>query len=568
MALPQRQFGQYTGYTRRPDGGFNFQLADGRTMPSPPSETAAEVARKIDALRPSVGAAPSAGPDQRLAFNAVQPDDATRQVSDAVFGGAEGQRASEQAAAPTERYVYDRQGKYVDTATGDIGEMRRASKGGLVPSALQQTTQGGYEQSPEYIESQKESLKEQTRAIDDLTHARVEKAEAERQMFTQGVAATGQQMAEQSQMLEELRTKTAESERYAQEQEQDAAAAKEDPSRLFRGTGGTFKAIGAAISVGLGAFGAALARTPNYALSMIDRAIDRDIDAQRSEIAQKKDSAKGALAQHIRNGLSLERAEALLRSQQLQYATLTAQANAAKFSGQEQEALARQLTSELQQKHAQSMEEYRIRSGGEITQSVSARYQAPSAGGFVPDSAKEVLEREGKARTNEKLRLDAASGGDQRPTSPELSNRIAKNASLFNAATEVDRELNETGEWRGEILDPTGISAGAYNPIGLGIINKGSRNKIEQASSQFAAEYQSAAGIGSSDADAARVREFTMGNGSYAARKRGAKAGQEHAVQTVASEIGILPPAQRNKVIETLPESMRDEVILRLQRGK
>lgn len=72
---------------------------------------------------------------------------------------------------------------------------------------------------------------------------------------------------------------------------------KVEPTRLFKNADGSTdypKAIGAAIAVGLGALGASLpARMggtggPNQALGIIQRAIDRDIDAQKSDIASKR----------------------------------------------------------------------------------------------------------------------------------------------------------------------------------------------------------------------------------------------------------------------------------------
>jgi hypothetical protein len=70
-----------------------------------------------------------------------------------------------------------------------------------------------------------------------------------------------------------------------------------EPKRMFKNADGSTnypKAIGAAIAVGLGALGASLPRRmggtggPNMALQIVQRAIDRDIDAQKSDIAQKR----------------------------------------------------------------------------------------------------------------------------------------------------------------------------------------------------------------------------------------------------------------------------------------
>ncbi len=63
--------------------------------------------------------------------------------------------------------------------------------------------------------------------------------------------------------------------------QQEFASAEVDPDRLL-GSGG--KRIMAGIGIALGAMGAALARTPNYAMQIIGDAIERDIRAQESNL--------------------------------------------------------------------------------------------------------------------------------------------------------------------------------------------------------------------------------------------------------------------------------------------
>jgi len=77
----------------------------------------------------------------------------------------------------------------------------------------------------------------------------------------------------------------------------DLQTAKIDPTRFYRhpdGTANLPKSIGAAIAIGLGALGSILPAQyggtggPNVALQIIDKAIDRDIQAQRDDIANKR----------------------------------------------------------------------------------------------------------------------------------------------------------------------------------------------------------------------------------------------------------------------------------------
>lgn len=95
-----------------------------------------------------------------------------------------------------------------------------------------------------------------------------------------------------------------------------------DPDRLFKkkGTGAKFLA---AIAAGLGAYASAMTGTRNFALDIINSAIDDDIEAQKTEIAQ----AAGAITEQrnllndlIRKGMSDTEAEAAARAIMLQRA--------------------------------------------------------------------------------------------------------------------------------------------------------------------------------------------------------------------------------------------------------
>jgi hypothetical protein len=74
-----------------------------------------------------------------------------------------------------------------------------------------------------------------------------------------------------------------------------------DPDRLWKQKG-TAAEIGAAIAQALGAFGAGLTGGPNYAMQIIQTAIDRDIQAQRDDIANKRGSL-----QDLRGSLDVAR---------------------------------------------------------------------------------------------------------------------------------------------------------------------------------------------------------------------------------------------------------------------
>lgn len=123
---------------------------------------------------------------------------------------------------------------------------------------------------------------------------------------------------------------------------------KIDPDRFYKrlGTGGT---ILAAIAGAMGTFGATLGGGQNAALAIINNAIDRDIEAQRSEIQSKKDGVvldQNALARmqsvyqdeiqalNAAKMMMLENAKLKVQSLAQQTSNQTAKQNAAQLIGQ------------------------------------------------------------------------------------------------------------------------------------------------------------------------------------------------------------------------------------------
>jgi hypothetical protein len=123
-------------------------------------------------------------------------------------------------------------------------------------------------------------------------------------------------------------------------------AMREDPARVLRSAGG---AVSAAIAIGLGAAGAALAGGgENSALAIIQRNIDRDIAAQRTDLATAgnvADARRGILGIVSQEFSSREAAESAARAAMLQ----AAQAQAARVTAGLDNEAARLRGEELQQ---------------------------------------------------------------------------------------------------------------------------------------------------------------------------------------------------------------------------
>jgi hypothetical protein len=110
---------------------------------------------------------------------------------------------------------------------------------------------------------------------------------------------------------------------------------KVDPRRLWNDAG-TGKKVTASIGMILGGIGSALAGGPNYAVEIIDRAIQRDIEGQKAEI----DKNQNLLAHNLKQTDDLRLAHQLTRADLLDSSAAQLQRAAASFAGEKSQAAA------------------------------------------------------------------------------------------------------------------------------------------------------------------------------------------------------------------------------------
>jgi hypothetical protein len=107
---------------------------------------------------------------------------------------------------------------------------------------------------------------------------------------------------------------------------------KIDPQRLFGGS--TWRTIGAAIAAGIGAYASTITGQPNFALSIIDKAIDRDVDAQKEELLKKKGKVgevRNAYQDNLQRFKDEDVARAATKAQQRELVAQKYQENLAKM---------------------------------------------------------------------------------------------------------------------------------------------------------------------------------------------------------------------------------------------
>jgi hypothetical protein len=226
---------------------------------------------------------------------------------------------------------------------------------GMINVTETQTTSSGYDMK-EAEKLLEEQLSIQTR-LNNLNLFQGEKETKER------LAA----IKDLNQQDEELKLAQEERQRQQRLREEELMAqvsaatneyksAEVDPDRLFKKKG-TGSKILAALAAGLGAYASAMTGTKNFALDIINSAIDDDIDAQKTEIAQKAGAIteqRNLLNDLIRKGMSDTEAEKAARVIMIERVELQLKERLEKISGsaakQQGQLLQEQLNNEKQLK--------------------------------------------------------------------------------------------------------------------------------------------------------------------------------------------------------------------------
>jgi len=267
---------------------------------------------------------------------------------------------------------------------------KKAAGARALPTSQIVSTTGGFEPSEEYLKASLDNARKRSGLAGEIkeNNDRSIKTEIADTANTQALRA--QHAQEQQQLQNEIDKRVKEDEARAEQARKEYQGAKVDPNRIFAGEGGTVKALVYAVSAALGAFGATLGRTENFAQNMINGIIDRDINAQEAEIAVKRDNASNAMADLQRSGLSRDQSRTLLRQIQKDYVSSLTDKQRAEAKLDENDSNYKMLKLGLEKDTIEFLEKYRRDSLGSRTQQVNSNYayeQAARAGGWydVPD---------------------------------------------------------------------------------------------------------------------------------------------------------------------------------------
>jgi hypothetical protein len=169
---------------------------------------------------------------------------------------------------------------------------------------------GGYSQK-DLISSQNAANKNETAAAGELGKANAEAAVPQREIAESQAASMQASQAAAQRAIDAQQAIINEGQARYQKMLDDDRNLKIDPNHWWasRDIG---QKLSAGIGVALGSLGAAFTKGPNFAMDIINKAIDQDFEAQRQNIVNKKSNteAQGNFLQNaIRNGFGIQEAK-------------------------------------------------------------------------------------------------------------------------------------------------------------------------------------------------------------------------------------------------------------------
>lgn len=318
---------------------------------------------------------------------------------------------------------------------------KRAAEAVATPQGMSTTRTGGFTPSEEYLQGMNANFQRQAALAEEIRDNAIRKDAAELEGIKAREAMVTQHMEEQRQMAAEIEDRVKQDQAAADRARKEYDSSKVDPNRIFSGDGGSLKALVFGVSAALGAFGATLGRTENYAQNTINGIINNDIRAQEAEIAIKRDGANNALAQLQRSGLSRDQSKILLRQIQTDYAMSQAERLRAEAKIPENNTQYQQLKLQLEQNQLQFNEDYRRASLGTRTEQVQSGFAFPragTAGGWTP-----VKDQVGTAKELQSIRQgEATIGKTEADTEKALRAGTSPHANMDMAEKKYDQQLS------------------------------------------------------------------------------------------------------------------------------
>ena len=314
-----------------------------------------------------------------------------------------------------------------------------------------------------------------------------------------------------------------------------------------------FQGLGAA----MGAFGATLGKTPNFAAEFIQQLANNKMRKWEAETALKGQKANNLLSRYKDALGDMKLAKVAVKETLMRQASIEADQMAMSTKseqiGNSWRAAASAAAAEGIKANAEKQEAFLLSFYG--NKMLNRPATAGTPGGLVLATQQAYGEAQDQSVQLAKLAADklaaekGAGGGAAVAT--ERTDKIAATAASIAASDEVMAELKRRGE-------PT--LAGSDDPtagVADRLFNQESNEKLNQATVTMAKGMQK----GQSDADAEDARQRAIGGGSWRDRVQAAERGQRDMIGKLRTEIATLPDTQKVQILQQLPPAVRAKVL-------
>jgi hypothetical protein len=549
------------------DGRYQAVMANGSTpiFTGDAGRTAFERLRKDQsAMGPNAFATGPTGGESNVASDAPRAP-----VKGGYFDESYGKKPDPGFAAPPAQAPQSAPAQPQTGSLGYAGKGIDPATGKEVAGPAYQTPQGtmiytgpGTKGSPGGITKLgKQTLSEREEA--DAAAAEMEKRQRFGEM--QGAALATEQAAKEKAFADkqaaEAITQRQNAEREAAEADNyvldlqaraDKAMADHAASRMPEDSAAEsfFQGLGAS----LGAFGASLGKTPNFAAEYINQLKQNKIRKWEAEVNIKGANANNLLARlkDATGDMKLAKAaastaldrQAAAEAEQMRLGTKT-ESIANTWATLQNAAAANGIKSKQKQD-----EDARLAFMKE------KMYNAPAvagrAGGFVPATQATVENAQGMSVQLAKLKAEeaAAKAGGGSPVATERTDKISSMVSSIEAAGAVKGEIKAMGNADDPLDDPTeGVADRSLYAQEV--------ERLNQATITMAKGMQK----GQSDADAADAVRRSTGGGSGRDRFQAASAAEVEIARKLRNELSTLPPEQRKQFLRDMPPGVRSKVL-------
>ena len=308
-----------------------------------------------------------------------------------------------------------------------------ATKGGAVERS--RTVKEGPGFNREYVDSLQNAAIDANTKLDEAVAGLQADADASSTVLSQKAADDQQTVADAASYLKEVQTKTEEWEQKTTAAQQEYKDSKVDPTRA---SGGLFDAIG----VALGAFGAALAKTPNFAMEIMQNRINNDIRAQEKEIEVRGKTADNALARFERNLGNMTLAKQAYKIARREEGQTQMDLIGAKAKSRDVKANVEAAKALNMKGLAEDTEKYRIMVADDVTKSIQNVPGSPgrAAGNRAPTTDEVPLPKQG-----------GPGSGAQKNVPATVASQLADLSSAKTGLLKLQNKYEEAGRpqiWR------------------------------------------------------------------------------------------------------------------------